>query len=109
MENTTVTVNRPIVGSMNMVKKCGILTPETKTQAGFQSDSQESIVKRLFFGDHTDSESMKLVEGLLVPDYPFFSKDDLKVKVSGYHRFRKNDNVSYLDTRVLFVTTVSRV
>lgn len=92
---------------MRLINPCGIITPETQLQAGaIYSDSTSSSVKptRLFFGEHTDPESYKLIQSLRRSDR-FDSTQTGEFEFTGHFK-QVND---YLDERALFVESVKPV
>lgn len=92
---------------MRFINKCGIITPETQLQAGaIYSDSTSSPVKptRLFFGEHTEPESYKLIRSLRSTDR-FDNKLTGEFEFAGHFK-QVND---YLDERALFVESITPV
>lgn len=83
--NTTAVLSGKILP--NAVSQCGLITPETKTQAGLRTLTSDNHY-RLFFGDQTASE----VEQLQAHD---------QVKVKGYIK----DN----DYGAIFVTSIASI
>lgn len=92
---------------MRFINPCGIITPETKLQAGaIYPESTSSSVQptRLFFGEHTDRESYKLIQSLRRSDR-YDSTQTEEFEFTGYFK-QVND---YLDERALFVESVTPV
>lgn len=97
-EDTKVQIEA-ISGQIRSMERCSIITPETRFQSGFRADGHDfpEGPRRLFFGDHTEEESISL--------YAQLKLDGLAVSVvvSGYSKYRENAYGVYFDDSVLFV------
>lgn len=94
-----------VIGAMRALGRCGLITPETRMQAGLRREGQRML--RIFFGDHTDSISMGLIEKLAAE----FDGSPIEVELDGYFKVVQNwpDKPPFLDDSALFVRSVGLI
>lgn len=102
-ENTATVLAGPYRGTMRFMQRCGIITPETETQAGLRHSDQDSDgPTRLFFGKQTDEASKKVFAEASIAGIA------VEVEVRGYFKYRTDIyGEDYLDESALFVNTLT--
>jgi len=93
-------------GTMRSMQRCGIVTPETQFQGGlrYSGVDSEGRPSRIFFGDQTDSESMRHFAEAKVAGI------GVEVEVEGYFKLRTDGyGEPSVDTSALFVQKLSFV
>ncbi len=82
---------------------CGIITPETQSQAGIGSLQHSPHGRsrvRLFFGEQSDGATLEIVREAL--QWPFSPRREVEIQVSGFYRSYRN-SPDEMDYSALFV------
>lgn len=94
-----------VIGAMRALGPCGLITPETRMQAGLRREGQGRL--RVFFGDQTDPTSMELIKKLAA----MADGSPIEVELEGYFKVVQNwpDRPPLLDDGALFVRRVDLI